>query len=125
MNGWSFADEFQTCLTLSKFISEPVVNLIVRENVFFRFTIDGIEYVLKPEDYVLQITDQGQTQCISAFMGLDMPESYGKGFILTIFDQINTFLGEFWIFGDAFMGKYYTAFDFDNDRVGFAPLISP
>lgn len=74
-----------------------------------KFTIDGIEYVLKPEDYVLQITDQGQTQCISAFMGLDMPESYG----------------EFWIFGDAFMGKYYTAFDFDNDRVGFAPLISP
>ena len=47
----------------------------------FRFTIDGIEYVLKPEDYVLQITDQGQTQCISAFMGLDMPESYGESYL--------------------------------------------
>ena len=46
-----------------------------------RFTIDGIEYVLKPEDYVLQITDQGQTQCISAFMGLDMPESYGESYL--------------------------------------------
>ena len=64
---------------------------------------------MKPEDYVLQIEDQGQTQCISAFMGLDMPESYG----------------EFWILGDAFMGKWYTAFDFDNDRVGFAPLVTP
>ena len=50
---------------------------------------------MKPEDYVLKIEDQGQTQCISAFMGLDMPESYG----------------EFWILGDAFMGKWYTAFD--------------
>ena len=64
---------------------------------------------MKPEDYVLVIEDQGQTQCISAFMGLDMPESYG----------------EFWILGDTFMGKWYTAFDFDNDRVGFAELITP
>jgi len=74
-----------------------------------RFRIDGIDYTMKPEDYVLVIEDQGQTQCISAFMGLDMPESYG----------------EFWILGDAFMGKWYTAFDFDNDRVGFAELITP
>ena len=64
---------------------------------------------MKPEDYVLKIEDQGQTQCISAFMGLEMPESYG----------------EFWILGDAFMGKWYTAFDFDNNRVGFAELVPP
>ena len=55
----------------------------------FRFTIDGIEYVLKPEDYVLQITDQGQTQCISAFMGLDMPESYGESYLQAISDNLD------------------------------------
>jgi len=70
------------------------------------FNLDGRAYVYDPLDYVLVIEDQGQTQCLSAFMGLD----------------IDTGTGPFWILGDAFMGKHYTAFDFDNDRVGFAPL---
>ena len=73
-------------------------HLLVFLHYLFRF---------KPQkDYVLVIEDQGQTQCLSAFMGLD----------------IDTGTGPFWILGDAFMGKHYTAFDFDNDRVGFAPL---
>lgn len=70
------------------------------------FMVDGVPFTYTPKDYVLVIEDQGQTQCLSAFMGMDIPEPTGP----------------FWILGDAFMGNYYTVFDFDTDRIGFGKL---
>ena len=64
----------------------------------------GTDWVLTGRDYVLQVTEFGQTACIVGIMGLDLPESMGEAFII----------------GDAFIKTYYTHFDVGNSRVGFA-----
>eukprot|EP00744_Colponema_vietnamica_P017869 GILI01025156.1.p1 GENE.GILI01025156.1~~GILI01025156.1.p1 ORF type:complete len:414 (-),score=27.07 GILI01025156.1:251-1492(-) len=67
--------------------------------------MNGHAFTLSPSDYVMQYaTKNGGRLCTNGFVALDLEPPRGP----------------VWVLGDVFMRKFYTLFDRDNDRLGFA-----
>lgn len=66
------------------------------------WTIDGIDYTLTPNDYVLAVESGGDRECVLGVIAGDFPPNFN-----------------YFILGDSFMRRYYSFFDKENNRVGF------
>jgi len=64
-------------------------------------TINGDEWVLRPQDYII---NQMDIECILAIMGLDLPAS----------------MGPMWILGDIWIRRVYSVFDYGERSLSFA-----
>merc|ERR1719240_97806 len=67
--------------------------------------VDDKTYTLTPDEYIIEMNGM----CLFGFMGLGSDSDAG-------FFQAEPM----WILGDIFMRKYYTHFDYDNERIGIA-----
>lgn len=68
------------------------------------FFFDSDEYPLSSEMYIIPVTQNGVTQCLIGFQGGYLGPIITPGLIV----------------GDSFLKAYYSVYDVDNERVGFA-----
>nr|XP_033774736.1 renin isoform X1 [Geotrypetes seraphini] len=71
------------------------------------FHMGGRSYTLNGPAYILRQSLYGEDLCIVTFMGLDIPPPTGP----------------LWVLGATFIGQYYTEFDRQNNRIGFATSV--
>ncbi|XP_068930441.1 renin [Petaurus breviceps papuanus] len=68
------------------------------------FYLDGEAFTFHSSDYVLEDMRSRDNYCLLAFRGLDIQPP----------------MGPLWILGATFIQKFYTEFDRQNNRIGFA-----
>lgn len=66
-------------------------------------TLAGKQYTLTGKDYTINVEN---VECLFGMTGIDVPAPAGP----------------LWILGDVFIRKYYTVFDYGQQRLGFAPV---
>jgi len=66
------------------------------------FTFDDMDYPLSAADYVVQVEQFGNTQCLMGIMGQDLPDTF-----------------KYMIVGDVFMRRYPTHFNGNDNTVTF------
>lgn len=81
---------------------KPIECAKIKDMPSLTFVFGGKKYELTADDYVLKVPYVNQ--CIPGIIGMDMPPH----------------LANKWIIGDVFLRKYFSVFDYQNNRVGFA-----
>jgi cathepsin D len=69
-------------------------------------TISGVDFTLSGSDMILKVSSDGVDVCISTVIGLDLPGH-----------------PDYMILGDVFLRRFYSEFDGEGKRVGFAPAV--
>ncbi|XP_030369456.1 aspartic proteinase oryzasin-1-like [Scaptodrosophila lebanonensis] len=65
--------------------------------------IGGVKFVLSPTDYLLEKqTKSGRMICVSGIIPIDL---------------------SYWVLGDVFLGRYYSVYDREKLRIGFATAV--
>ena len=93
INGTKMNDMNRTIYTVSCLTVPFLPNLTV--------TLNGHDWVLRPEDYII---NQYDIECMLAIMGMDLPKR----------------MGPLWILGDVFIRRVYTVFDYGARSLSFA-----
>ena len=109
--GWKAVIDSGTSVIVgsSKIVDPLVKGIVVNDDCSgiedlpnLTWTIDNIDYVMTPNDYVLMVEEGGQKECVLGVLSSAFPDSF-----------------TYFILGDNFMRKFYSYFDKVNNRVGF------